>query len=219
MKKLIVSAALLATFAAPLQAQSGQPVTSGPASFYIGPYVGYMIFGDLFEGENDVEYTADDGVLYGVQTGISISPNFSLLGNLAYNRSEFQLENVRTSTGTQTQTVSGDIGVFLYDAGLQFRLPFEQRDSWIAPFLQLGAGAIRYTQDPERFNSTAQTDVQFNAGIGADFQWRRAVGIRLMAKDYITSLNWSNDNNIGTDVMSGQTAHNFAISAGLNIGF
>lgn len=215
MKRLIVGAALLASIAAPLQAQSGQPVTSGRGSLYVGPYIGYMIFGDLFESNDGrTEYTNENGVLYGVQTGFSFSPNISLLGNLAYNKSKFQYE-----TGNIATNASGDVGVFLYDAGLQFRLPFEQRDSWIAPFLQVGAGAIRYTQDAERFNSKAQTDVQFNAGIGADFQWRESIGIRLMAKDYITSLNWSNDNNIGTDVMKGQTANNWAISAGLNFGF
>lgn len=219
MKRLIVGAALLATIAAPLQAQSGQPVTSGHGSFYVGPYIGYMIFGDLYEGSNNVEYTNENGVLYGVQTGFSFTPNISLLGNLGYNKSKFQLENVPTGSGSTTQNISGDIGVWLYDAGLQFRLPFEQRDSWIAPFLQVGAGAIRYTQDAEQFNSKAQTDVQFNAGIGADFQWREAIGIRLMAKDYVTSLNWSNDNNIGSDVVKGQTAHNWAITAGLNFGF
>jgi hypothetical protein len=40
-----------------------------------------------------------------------------------------------------------------------------------------------------------------------------------MAKDYVTSLKWSNDNTITTDVAKGQTAHNWAITAGLNIGF
>lgn len=215
MKRFIVGAALLASIAAPLQAQSGQPVTSGHGSFYIGPYIGYMIFGDLFESnDGNTEYTNENGVLYGVQTGFSFTPNISLLGNLGYNKSKFQYE-----TGNTATNASGDIGVFLYDAGLQFHLPFEQRDSWIAPFLQVGAGAIRYTQDAEQFNSKAQTDVQFNAGIGADFQWREAIGIRLMAKDYITSLNWSDDNDIGTDVMKGQTAHNWAITAGLNFGF
>ena len=215
MKQLIVGAALLAALAAPLGAQSGQPVTSGHGSFYVGPYAGYMFFGDLYKGTNNVDYKNEDGGFYGAQAGFSISPNVSILGNLGYSKTKFTLENVPGGT----QNVSGDIGSWLYDADLQFRLPFEQKDSWIAPFVQLGAGAIRYTQNYKDFNSKAQTNVAFNGGIGADFQWKNNVGIRLMAKDYVTSLKWSNDNTITTDVAKGQTAHNWAITAGLNIGF
>lgn len=215
MKKFIVGAALLGAIAGPLNAQSGQPVTAGHGSFYVGPYAGYMFFGDLFKGSNNVDYSNEDGGLYGVQAGFSVSPNFSLLGNFGYSKTKFTLENLPGGT----QNVSGDIGAFLYDGDLQFRLPFEQRDSWIAPFVQLGAGAIRYTQDYNNFNSKAQTNVAFNGGVGADFQWKDRVGIRLMAKDYITSLKWSNDNTITSDVAKGQTAHNWALTAGINFGF
>ena len=121
--------------------------------------------------------------------------------------------------GSTTFNVSGDVGVWLYDADLQFRLPFAQKDSWIAPFAQLGAGAIRYSSDYNNFNSKSQTNVAFNGGIGADFQFRKLVGVRVMAKDYVTSLKWTNDNTIGTDVVHGQTAHNWGITAGLNFGF
>ena len=215
MKKLIVGAALLASIAGPLAAQSGQPVTAGHGSFYVGPYAGYMFFGDLYEGNNGVDYKNEDGGLYGAQAGFSVSPNFSLLGNLGYSKTKFTLENLPGGT----QNVSGDIGSWLYDADLQFRLPFEQKDSWIAPFVQLGAGAIRYTQNSSDFNSKAQTNVAFNGGVGADFQWKDRVGIRLMAKDYVTSLKWSNDNTITSDVAKGQPAHNWAITAGINFGF
>ena len=216
MKKLIVSAALLAAVAAPLSAQqAGQPVTAGHGSFYVGPYAGYMFFGDLYESSGNVDYSNEDGALYGAQAGFSVSPNFSILGNLGYSKSKFTLENLPGGT----QNVSGDIGAWLYDADLQFRLPFQQKDSWIAPFVQVGAGAIRYSSDYNNFNSKSQTNVAFNGGIGADFQWNKVIGVRILAKDYVTSLKWSNDNTIGTDVVKGQTAHNWGITAGLNFGF
>ena len=221
MRKFIVGAALLVAASAPLSAQQmGQPVTSGGGSAYIGPYAGYMFFGDLFETSNNVEYSNENGGLYGVQAGFSITPNFSILGNVAYTKSKFTAENVPQSGNTTgTIPLSGDIGVWLYDANLQFRLPFMQANSWIAPLAQVGAGAIRYTQDYSDFNSKAQTDVAFNVGIGGDIQFAQAVGLRVMAKDYITSLNWSNDNTIRNDVFNGQTAHNWAVTVGLNIGF
>ena len=219
MKRILVGAALAATAALPLNAQ--EPVTSGHGSLYVGPYAGYMIFGNLFEGQNGVEYTNENGGFYGVQAGVSITPNFSILGNLGYTKSKFQFQNVpNAGGGTTTMNVSGDLGVWLYDADLQFRLPFQQRDSWIAPFAQLGAGAIRWTPDYNDFNSPgAKTNVAFTAGLGADFQWMKTVGVRLMAKDYITSLDWTDDNTIGTTYSKGQTAHNWAITAGLNFGF
>lgn len=217
MKKFIVGAALLAGIAGPLNAQSGQPVTAGHGSFYVGPYAGYMFFGDLYKGSNGYDYTNEDGGFYGAQAGFSVSPNVSILGNLGYSKTKFTLEGPNTPGGAVN--LSGDIGAWLYDADLQFRLPFEQKDSWIAPFVQLGAGAIRYTQDYNNFNSKAQTNVAFNGGVGADFQWKDRVGIRLMAKDYVTSLKWSNDNSISSDVAKGQTAHNWGLTAGINFGF
>ena len=220
MRKFIVGAAALALAAGPLSAQgAGQPVTAGHGSFYVGPYAGYMIFGDLYETPQNVEYSNENGGFYGVQAGFSVSPNFSILGNLGYTKSKFTAENVPAATGTQTQNLSGDIGVWLYDADLQFRLPFMQANSWIAPLAQVGAGAIRYTADYNDFNSSAQTNVAFNFGIGGDVQFAQAVGLRVMAKDYITSLKWTNDSRIARDVIKGQTAHNWAITAGLNIGF
>jgi hypothetical protein len=213
MKKFIVGAALLGAIAGPLNAQSGQPVTAGHGSFYVGPYAGYVFFGDLYKGSNNYDYTNEDGGFYGAQAGFSVSPNFSILGNLGYSKTKFRIE------GPASFNTSGDIGAWLYDADLQFRLPFEQRDSWIAPFVQVGAGAIRYTQNYQDFNSKAQTNVAVNGGVGADFQWRDRVGVRLMAKDYVTSLKWSNDNTITNDVAKGQTAHNWALTAGINFGF
>lgn len=220
MRHLLVGAALAFAVAAPLQAQrAGQPVTAGHGSFYVGPYAGYMFFGDLYEGQNGAAYSNENGGFYGAQAGFSVSPNFSLLANLGYSKSKFTLENVPTGTGTTTYNVSSDIGVWLYDGDLQFRLPFEQKDSWIAPFVQLGAGAIRYTNNYKDFNSKAQTNVAFNGGIGADFQWNKVVGVRILAKDYVTSLKWSKASTIGSDVVTGKTAHNWGVTAGLNFGF
>ena len=221
MKKLFVGAALLGTTlaAAPASAQmTGDPVTSGHGSFYVSPYAGYMIFGNLFTFADGTEYSNEDGGLYGVQAGFSFSPNFSLIGNFGYTKSKFTLE-----TETTTTPASGDLGIFLYDANLQFRLPFVSdmtRDSWIAPVGQVGVGAIKYTTDTDDFRSEGDTDVAFNFGVGADFQIMKTVGLRLMAKDYITSLSWSDPDDVNfRDDVDGNTAHNIALTVGLNFGF
>ena len=215
MKKFVVGATLLALAAAPLQAQGGQPVTGGHGSFYIGPYVGYMIFGDMAETDNGAEFSNEDGAIYGGQIGFSINPNFSILGNLGWTRSKFTYE----PPGGGSVPTSGDIGVWLYDGSLQFRLPFGDREAWIAPFGQVGAGAIRWTPDATDFNSGSTTNVQFNFGVGADFQFQKMIGLRLMAKDYITSMKWKDDATIFSDIRDSDTMHNWAITAGLNFGF
>ena len=227
MKQFLVSAALAAVFAAPLAAQStsepGRAVTAGHGSFFAHPYAGYMIFGDLFETSNGVEYSNDNGLFYGGQLGYSFSPNISVIGNLGYTKSKFTLENVPTSGGgTATRDISDDLGIFVYDANLQVRLPFlaNRMGSWVAPFAQVGAGAIKYSFDTDDLRGAGTTRVQGNFGFGADVQIMPAVGVRLMAKDYVTSLKWNDDNSIFNDVKKGgPLAHNWAITAGINFGF
>ncbi len=216
MRKLLVGAAFATLIAAPLRAQgAGDPITSGSGSFYLGPYVGYMIFGDLADLPDGSEYSNDNGLSFGAQAGFSFSPNFTLLGNFAYNKSKFTIE----PSGGGSFSASGDVGVWLYDANLQFRLPFGQDMGWIAPFAQLGAGAVKYTFDTDDFNSDGTTNVAFNLGLGGDFQFLERMGARVMVKDYITSLNWTDINEVDFSGADDDTSHNWLLSFGLNFGF
>ncbi len=222
MHKFLVTAGLMAAVAAPLQAQMpGEPVTSGQSSFYLSPYAGYMWFGDLFEFADGTESSLDNGAQYGVQAGVSFTPNFSLIGNFGYNKSFFTLENDEFGTGAARRQ-SSDLAVMLYDLNLQFRLPFiaNRMGSWAAPVGQLGVGGVKYTFDRDDVFSKGETDVAFNLGIGADFQLMKALGARIMLKDYITSLGWSDIGSVQfDDNVEGNVAHNWALTFGLNFGF
>lgn len=221
MNRFLVSAALVMASAAPAAAQStnepGTVVTAGHGSFYVSPYVGYMIYGDLFEAANGNEYSNENAAVFGGQVGWSFSPNFTLIGNLGYSKSSFTLEDAAGNT----MILSDDIGIFLYDANLQFRVPFIANavGSWIAPVAQIGAGAIKYSFDVDDLRGAGQTNVAVNFGLGADFQIMKTLGVRVMAKDYITSLDWDNDNNFADEFDEGSTAHNWALTFGLNFGF
>lgn len=217
MRKLIVVAALAALTAAPVRAQEVSAVTGGPPSFYVGPYVGYMMFGNMFDFGN-TEWSHEDGLFYGAMAGFSVNPNFSIIGNLGYTKSNATLS---FDDGTTTAQESGDMGIFFYDAALQFRLPFgEQTGSWIAPFGQAGAGAVKYTFDTDDFNSKGETDIGFVLGVGADFQFSPMIGVRLLARDYITSLAWNDAQNVNfDDDAQDNVAHNWAVTVGLNFGF
>ena len=219
MRKLFVGAALMGFLAAPLAAQvaPGDPVTRGPVSFYVGPYVGYVWYGDLFEFTDGTEFSLENGAQFGAQAGVSFNPNISLLGNLGYNKSAFVLERDLS----QDERRSGDLGVWLYDANLQFRLPFLMPNGgWIAPFGQVGAGAIRYTVDTDDIQGEGNTNIAFNFGVGGDFQFLNRLGMRVMVKDYITSMEWNDLDQISFDQAGeGTIAHNWALTLGLNLGF
>ena len=211
MRKLLVGAALAMTMAAPLQAQD-EPVRG--SSFYVGPYVGYMVFGDMWDFPEG-ELSMDNSPAFGAQAGFSFTPSISLLGNLGWSSAEWTLEDAGTTT-----TISGENGVLVYDANLQFRLPLGDRAAWMAPFLQAGVGGFRVTTETDDISSErSMSKVAFNAGIGADFQMGR-LGLRLMAKDYIVNSEFDDLGDVTwDDNIEGNTAHNWLISLGLNFGF
>lgn len=214
MKRLILGSALMGLVAFNANAQEIPQARAG--SFFIGPYAGYMFFGDLFEFAGPNEQSLDDGAMFGAQAGINLTPSIALLGNLGYTKSNFTLENDAADT---EQRISGDLGVFLYDASLQFRIP--TNSSRISPLAQVGVGAIKYSLDTDDlFGEPSSSDVAFNVGLGADVDLARGVALRVMAKDYITSLSWDDieavdfDDNVDDNV-----AHNIGLSLGLRIGY
>ena len=91
MKRSLVSAALVAAMAAPLAAQSSV-VTGQPSVFSLTPYVGYVAYGDHFESTGGAEFTNDNAAIYGVQLGVDMTPNLSLVGNFGYSRTNWEFE-------------------------------------------------------------------------------------------------------------------------------
>jgi len=212
MKRLVVGVLILGAAAAPLAAQQSTFSTK-PAVFTIAPYVGYMNFGDYFETTNNVEFSNENGALYGAQASLDLGRYFSVFGNFGYSSSKFTFENY---FGNGQNLNLDDVGVWLYDGGIQLRMPLKpDATSGISPFVQAGAGAIRYSSDNDDITSSSSTNAAFNYGAGLDWQLGR-LGIRLMAKDYVTSLEWSDFGNVELD---DKKAHNWGLTAGFKIGF
>jgi len=110
----------------------------------------------------------------------------------------------------------GNSSTLLYDAGLEYNLGHMSSGTIpLSPFVQAGVGAIRYTID-ESILTTQATSLTGNLGVGADVSVGRGMALRLLAKDYIGKFNFKEAT--GFD-MSGSTAHNFALSAGLRLDF
>jgi len=212
MKRLIVGGLFVAMAAGPVAAQQAT-FSSKPAVFSISPYVGYMNFGDYFESANNVEFSNENGALYGAQAQLDLGRYFSILGNFGYSSSKFTFENYFGPNGDLNLN---DVGVWLYDGGIQLRMPLPQNaTSGISPFVQAGAGAIRWSSDNDDITSSSSTNAAFNFGGGVDWQIGK-LGIRLMAKDYVTSLDWSDFGNVE---LEDRKAHNIAFTAGFKIGF
>jgi hypothetical protein len=212
MKRLVVGVLIAGVAAAPLAAQQSS-FSNKPAVFTIAPYVGYMNFGDYFETTNNVEFSNENGALYGAQAQLDLGRYFSLIGNFGYSSSKFTFENY---FGSGQNLNLNDVGVWLYDGGIQLRMPLApEATSGISPFVQAGAGAIRYSSESDDITSSSSTNAAFNYGAGIDWQLGK-LGIRLMAKDYVTSLDWSDFGNVE---LKDTKAHNWGLTAGFKVGF
>jgi hypothetical protein len=212
MRRILVSIAAVAAAAAPLAAQQST-LSSKPSVFHVAPYVGYENFGDYRESRNGTELSNENATLFGAQAQLDLSRHFSLVGNFGYASTKWTLEGA--GVGDSDLNLR-DVGVWLYDANLQARVPLPYGvATGISPFVQVGAGAVRYTNDQNDISSPSSNNVAVNGGVGVDWQLGR-VGLRLMAKDYVTSLDWTDAENIS---IRDKRAHNWAFSAGLKFGF
>lgn len=214
MRKFLVSAALAAAVAAPLAAQSSV-VTGQPSVFSLTPYVGYIAYGDHFETANGAEFTNDNAAVYGAQLGIDMTPNLALVGNFGYSRTNWEFE-----FSGPGERFAGNVGVWLYDGNLQLKFPFAAGAGTFSPFAQAGIGAMKFTADVDDFGNDGTTNIAYNVGLGADFNVG-ALGLRFMAKDYISSFKWDEFRNANdpNDLSNAGTSHNFAFTLGLKLGF
>lgn len=220
MKKFLVATIASAAIAAPLAAQESV-ITGRESTFSITPYAGYMFFGDLGDVSANTDLTQDDAFMFGAQGKVRMTSRWAVYGNAAYSKTNFQVES---EAGGTPVNVSGDIGYFLGDVGLEYRLPFRFAGGSVGPFVQGGIGAVRYSPDVDDLSDeNATTNVAFNAGVGIDFN-AGPVGLQLMLKDYVTSLDWNEvsetiDNQDDGDFDASKVANNLALTLGVRINF
>ena len=210
-KSTLQSIAILAALTTTAHAQSRRPLESATV-FEATPYVGYMVFGDFVKGPlGSAIYSAPAPVL-GAQLGMKLAPNISLVGNIATTSSDIKA-GIPFLGGLSV----AHSRMVLYDANLQLDIPVTSSMSGIAfsPFIQAGAGAIHYDIS-ESLISTKASNFAGNVGLGADVTLTKDFGIRLMAKDYIGKFDVKEATSLD---FSGETANNFAFSAGVRVSF
>jgi len=200
-----LAAALVASV--PVAAQS--PLPGG--ALQVTPYLGYMFSSPILKGPVGTSVSTTNADVYGAQLGLKMTPNISLIGNLAYSTGQIEVGLPFIGGASVGKTT-----MLLYDGGLELGFaPMQSSSLTFSPFVQFGAGAIRYEANASVLTTTA-TNFAGNVGLGADIDLVPGFGMRLMVKDYIGKFDFKEAT---TFDVTGETTHNVALSAGLRFTF
>jgi hypothetical protein len=175
----------------------------------ITPYAGYMVFGAFVKGPFGTSISSAGGALLGAQLGVSVTPNIAVVGNVARGSSD-----ITVGIPFIDDITVGRNSAWMFDGALQVSMPLPDRAVAITPFVQLGAGAMRH--EVRIGLSTDATNFVGTIGAGADIGFTRAIGLRLMAKDYVGRFDVREATSLDYEP---ELAHNFGFSAGLKIAF
>ncbi len=200
----IAAATLFLASIVPSSAQAQKPTVAR-----VTPYVGYMNFGDYIDGPIGTRISNASSAIYGVGLGLDVSPNLALVGNIGYTDS-----NVRVGLPIIGGVNIADSKVLFYDAGLQLRLPGTSLGAGLVPFVEAGAGAIRYEVRTGPLTTNA-TNFAGNFGGGVDLQLSRALGVRAAVKDYVGKFDFQEATSFE---LRNRVSHNVAFTLGLTLG-
>lgn len=205
----------LAALAAPAGAQlaSGASSTSvAGTALEVTPYGGYMIFGNFIDGPLGTSLSSSASPVYGAQLGLALAPQLKLVGNIAHAAGDLKV-GIPFLGGINAGTTSA----LVMDGGLQLSLPTPASRLAYVPFVQAGVGAMRWNVNLGSTSlQTTSTNLVGNLGAGIDVSLGQSMGLRFMAKDYIGKFDFKQATSLD---VSGKTAHNWAITAGLRLGF
>ena len=210
-------AALLAVAApagAQLASSSSVPATTTVrgTSLDVTPYAGYMIFGNFIDGPLGTSLSSSASPVYGAQVGLALMPGVKLVGNVAHAAGDLKI-GIPLLGGIN----AGKTSVLEMDGGLQLSIPTPKTSIAYVPFVQAGVGAMRWNVDLGSTGITAKsTNLVGNLGAGLDVALGQSMGLRFMANDYIGKFDFKQATSLD---VSGKTANNWAITAGIRVGF
>lgn len=208
----------LAGITAPAGAQLATPTAtdiSGPragaTSLEVTPYAGYMIFGSFIDGPLGTSLGSSASPVYGAQLGLTLMPGVVLVGNVAHASGDLKV-GIPLVGGIN----AGKTSALIADGGLQLSIP-TPRAAIYSPFIQAGVGAMKWDVSLGSTSLTAHsTNLTGNLGAGLDLRLGQTVALRLMAKDYIGKFDFKQATSLN---VTGKTAQNWALTAGVKLGF
>ena len=205
---VIVAATLVASHAAYAQRRA---LPAPATAFDVTPYAGYLLSGSFISGPLGTGVGPAPAPMVGAQLGMHVAPNLSVIANIATASSD-----VRAGIPILGGISVAQSRAVLYDAGLQLDLPLAAGGgASLAPFVQAGVGGLRYDLSQSFGSSTSHT-LAGNVGIGADVAVGSGVGVRLMAKDYVSQYDFQGLTSL---VVRPGTTQSYAFSAGVRFSF
>lgn len=173
------------------------------------PYAGYLITGDWYSGPIGTSLSTSNSPMLGLQGSVPITKGLALVGNLAYASGDLRV-GLPVLGGVNIGTAK----TWLYDGGLELG-GLAGRRSGIAPFVQGGVGGMTNDIKNSLFN-VRSSNFAYTAGVGIDVGVAQGFAVRVQAKDWIGKFN--SKDAIGFRV-NGNLTHNWALSAGVRLGF
>jgi hypothetical protein len=173
------------------------------------PYAGYLVTGDWYDGPIGTSLSTSNSPMLGVQGSIPLVRGISLVGNLGYASGDLQV-GLPVFGGVNVGTAK----TWLYDAGVEVG-GLAGRGKGIAPFVQGGIGGMTSDIKNSLLNVRA-SNMAYTAGIGVDVGIANGFALRVQAKDWMGKFN--SEDAVGFRV-NGNMTHNFALSAGVRLGF
>jgi hypothetical protein len=174
------------------------------------PQAGYMVFGNLWNGPIGTDLANANGPFYALKLGINLTPNIALVGSVGQARTDLKV-GIPFLGGLNV----GKSETLLYDAGVQLRIPMGESGRGASPFIEGGVGGAHYRLQSSIIDITSNSPA-FHVGAGLDLDIMPNVGLRLQARDYIGRFDFKEAVQFN---LESQTAHNVALTAGLQVGF
>lgn len=202
-------AAAVFAVAAPAQGQAGSnTIMVKRGEFALTPYAGYVFTTKLANGPLSSSLSSANGALYGVQAGLPLSPNASLVGGIGYSSADLKAGALGFGVKVGTSVA------WLYEGDLELRGSQQKQGvaEGFTPFVQVGAGAIHRKVTALGLSATS-TDFAINGGVGADFTVTPGLTLRVMAKDYVGKATFD------SGLAQTNTLNNIALNAGVRFTF
>lgn len=175
----------------------------------VTPYAGYLVTGNWYDGPIGTSLATSNSPMVGVQGTVPLTRGIALVGNLAYANGDLRI-GLPVIGGVNV----GSATTWLYDAGIEVG-GLAGKATGIAPFVQGGIGGMTSAIENRLLNVRASS-VAYTGAVGIDIGLSRGFALRVQGKDWISRFN--SEDAIGVNI-EGNRTHNWALSAGVRLGF